>query len=221
MWLIPQCNLFISARALGIVRGTGPREGGKRVMKNTNLIEKKDEQPTELQYSQKGQELSPFGLMRRFAENMERMFEGFGDFRLPGAFGPEMFPFRTEMKNVEWMPPIEVVQNNGQVTVRCDLPGMNKDDIKVELKDEILTISGERHEEKKDERDGYYRSERSYGSFYRQLPLPPGVKTDTAEATFRDGVLAINMRKTEKETPVRKLEIKEATAHKSAAKAAA
>lgn len=163
---------------------------------------------------------TPFSFMRRFAEDMERMFENFDDFRLPGFFGKEFFPFDSEMKAVEWIPQLEVVQRNGQLIVRCDLPGMKKDDVKVEMKDEILTISGERNEEKKEERAGYYRTERSYGSFYRQVPLPAGVKPNTAEATFRDGVLEIKMLAAEKETGARKLEIKDAVAEKPMAKAA-
>jgi HSP20 family protein len=159
---------------------------------------------------------TPFTFLRRFTEDMERMFE---DFRIPSVFGNELFG--RETKAAEWMPQIELVQNNGQLTVRCDLPGMKKDDIKVELKDEVLTISGERNEEKKDEGDGYYRTERSYGSFYRQVPLPVGAKSDTAEATFRDGVLEIKMLATEKELPGRKLEIKDTGADKATAKAAA
>lgn len=161
---------------------------------------------------------TPFTFMRRFTEDMERMFE---DFRIPRAFGNELFPFGKEMTGVEWVPQIELVQNDGQLTVRCDLPGMKKGDIKVELKDELLTISGERNAEKKEEGDGYYRTERSYGSFYRQVALPAGAKSDTAEATFRDGVLEIKMLAPEKELPGRKLEIKDTDAGKATAKAAA
>jgi HSP20 family protein len=192
-------------------------------MKETNEIQKKEGQPTELRFSPKGQPMiaiSPFGFVRRFAEDMDRMFEGFDDFRLPRMFGKEFFPFRTEMKDIEWVPQIEIAQNNEQLTVRCDLPGMKKDDIQVELKDEVLTISGERNEEEKEEREGYYRSERSYGTFYRQVRLPAGVKTDTAEATFRDGVLEIKLL-AQKEASGRKLEIKQTVTDKPAAKAAA
>jgi len=188
-------------------------------MSETKVNETK---PAELQKTENVPAVrTPFTFMRRFAEDMERMFENFDDFRLPGFFGKEFFPFDSEMKNVEWIPQIEVVQNNGQLTVRCDLPGLKKDDVKVELKDEVLTISGERNEEKKEEREGFYRTERSYGSFYRQIALPAGVKTNTAEATFRDGVLEIKMLAAEKESTGRKLEIKEAAAEKPMAKAAA
>jgi HSP20 family protein len=162
---------------------------------------------------------TPFTYMRRFADDMERMFEDFEDFRFP-LFGKEFLPFRMETKEMKWMPQLEVLHNNGQFTVRCDLPGMKKDDIKVELKDEMLTISGERHEENKEEREGFYRSERRYGTFYRQVPLPPSVNAETATATFRDGVLEIMMPMTVKEPTVRKLEIKEPTTEKPMAKAA-
>ena len=87
---------------------------------------------------------------------------------------------------------------------------MKKDDVKVELTEGVLTISGERKEEKEEKREGYYRSERSYGSFYRQIPLPEGAKTDTATAEFTEGVLEISMQAPEREPRARRLEIKEA-----------
>src|SRR6185503_1973447 len=152
-------------------------------MKETDELKKKGEPPTQLQSSPKGQPIaaiSPFGLMRRFAEEMERLFENFEDFHLPRMFED----VRAEMKDVDWAPELEVAQDNGHLVVRCNLPGMKREDIQVEMKDEVLTISGERNDEQKEEREGYYRSERSYGSFYRQVRLPAGAKTDTAEATF-------------------------------------
>ena len=94
--------------------------------------------------------------------------------------------------------------------VKADLPGLTKDDVKVELTDKLLTISGERKDEKEDKREGFYRSERSYGRFFRQIPLPEGVKTDKANATFRKGVLEVTMPAPKMESPARKLEIKEA-----------
>src|SRR6185503_13501622 len=88
-------------------------------------------------------------------------------------------------------------------------PGLTKDDVKVELTNDMLTLSGERQEEKEEKREGFYRSERSYGSFYRQIPLPEGTKTEDANATFRNGVLEITMPAPKVETSTRKLEIKE------------
>ncbi|MCM3902472.1 MAG: Hsp20/alpha crystallin family protein [Pyrinomonadaceae bacterium] len=151
---------------------------------------------------------TPFGFMRRFATDMERLFDEFEGFRIPSLFGREFFPFTREFERVGWVPEVEVLQENDQFKVRVDLPGLKKDDVKVELTENILTISGERKEEKAEKREGYYRSERSYGSFYRQIPLPEGAKTDTATAEFTDGVLQVTMQAPEREPLARRLEIK-------------
>lgn len=164
--------------------------------------------------------VNPFQMMRRFSKNMERLFEDFRGFNFPTFFETDFEPFRMELENVQWIPQIEMLQNNGQFMVRADLPGLTKDDVKVELTDETLTISGERKEEKEEKREGFYRTERSYGSFYRQIPLPEGALTENAVATFRNGVLEITMPAQKIETPVRKLEIKEPTEKAAKAKAA-
>ncbi|HEY5883320.1 MAG TPA: Hsp20/alpha crystallin family protein [Pyrinomonadaceae bacterium] len=182
------------------------------------MNEKKDS----LQLAQKSPEAAnPFGMMRRFTRDMERLFEDFDGLRFPSLFASETWPFRTEFGEMEWMPQVEVLQNNGQFTVRADLPGMTKDDIKVEFSGDMLTISGERKEEKEEKREGYYRSERSYGNFYRQLPLPEGAMTEKAEATFKNGVLEVTMPAPKAEPATRKLEVKDAPAEKDQAKAAA
>jgi HSP20 family protein len=125
-----------------------------------------------------------------------------------------------ELDKVEWVPQIEVLQNNGQFMVRADLPGLTKEDVKVELTEKLLMISGERKEEKEEKREGFYRSERSYGSFYREVPLPEGAMTEKAAATFRNGVLEITIPAAKLEPSTRKLEIKEPTGEKSAKAAA-
>lgn len=154
--------------------------------------------------------LTPFGFMRRFATDMERLFEEFEGHRFPSLFGREFFPFTREFEHVGWVPDVEVRQNNGQFVVRADLPGLKGDDVKVELANNVLTISGERKEEKEEKREGFYRSERSYGSFYREIPLPEGAKTDTATAEFTNGVLQVTMQAPEREPQARRLEIKQA-----------
>ena len=164
--------------------------------------------------------VNPFQMMRRFTKDMERLFEDFGGFNFPSFFQTEFTPFRMEFDNGEWMPQIEVLQNNDQFKVRADLPGLTKDDVKVEVTDDFLTISGERKEEKEEKGEGFYRSERSYGSFYRQIPLPEGAMTEIAAATFQNGVLEITIPAPKIATPTRKLEIKEPTKEKSAKAAA-
>jgi HSP20 family protein len=164
---------------------------------------------------------NPFQMMRRFTMDMERLFEDFRGFGFPNFFTTAFAPFRTEFGTGEWRPQIEVIQNNGQCTVRADLPGLTKDDVKVEVTDNFLTISGERKEEKDEQQEGFYRSERSYGSFYRQIPLPEGAKTENATATFHNGVLEITIPAPQIAAPTRKLEIKEPAVEKPLKAAAA
>jgi len=152
---------------------------------------------------------TPFTFMRRFATDMERLFEEFEGSRFPGFFGREFFPFTREFEDVTWIPEIEVLRKNGDFIVRADLPGMKKENVEVEINGNMLTLSGERKDEKEEKREGYYRSERSYGTFYRQIPLPEGAKTDTATAEFKDGVLEITMQVPKQETQTRRLEIKQ------------
>lgn len=156
---------------------------------------------------------SPFTFMRRFSEEMDRLFEDFGMGRgwLSPAFGRGLPSSFSEFGSSIWSPQVEVFERGGQLVIRADLPGLTKDDVKVELTDDAITISGERRQEQEENREGYFRSERSYGSFYREIPLPEGVNADNASATFRDGVLEITMPAPERaeQGRSRRLEIKE------------
>lgn len=152
---------------------------------------------------------SPFGVVQRFAADMERLFDDFGGYRFPSLFAREIFPLGREFENVAWTPKIEIRRNNGDMTVRAELPGLTKDDVKVELTDEALTISGERKEEKEEKQEGFYHSEHSYGTFYRLIPLPKGVDAEKATATFNNGVLEVIVQVPKSEPRARKLEIKE------------
>lgn len=182
-------------------------EERKEIMKESNETKKES---TELNTTEtKSATLpTPFGFMRRFATDMERLFEEFDRYRFPSVFGREFFPFTREFEHVGWVPEIEVRQDKDNFIVRADLPGLKKDDVKVEVANNVITISGERKDEKEEKQEGYYRSERSYGSFYRLIPLPDGAKTDTATAEFTDGVLQITMQAPAGEPKARPLEIK-------------
>lgn len=176
----------------------------------------KHEKKEEMELARKMSETSnPFQMMRRFTKDMERLFTDFNGFNFPTFFRPDFVPFRMEFEKVGWIPALEVLQNNGNFIVRMDLPGMTKDAVKVEITNELLTISGERKEEKEDKGEGFYRTERSYGSFFRQIPLPEGAKTENATATFADGVLEIMMPAAKVEPSIRKLEIKEPIVEKA------
>jgi HSP20 family protein len=147
---------------------------------------------------------SPFSFMRRFGEDMDRIFEDFGYGR---ALAPKDFA-----QLAAWSPQVEVFQRDGQLVVRAALPGLTKDDVQVELRDDAVILRGERRQEHEEQREGYYRCEVTHGSFYREIPLPEGVKTDNATATFHDGVLEITMQAPKQKTRGRQLQIQDASA---------
>jgi HSP20 family protein len=119
---------------------------------------------------------------------MERLFEdSWGAPKLPRMFR------NLEVAATRWTPDIEAFERKGEFVVRADLPGMTRENVKVEVTDGELVIQGERKEEKEQTEKGYYACERSYGAFYRAVPLPEGVKVDEAKATFKDGVLEVAM----------------------------
>jgi len=133
---------------------------------------------------------NPFALMRRFSNEMERFFEDVGFGR--GWLGSRLGQGRGLGRNM-WAPQIEICEHDNQLVVCADLPGLKKEDIKVEFSDNVLTIQGERQQEHEESHEGYRTSERSYGSFYRSIPLPEGVNPENAKATFQDGVLKITL----------------------------
>lgn len=133
---------------------------------------------------------SPFNVMQRLADDMDNLFSqfGFGRMGLRPMLGREW----TEMEPA-WTPQVDVSQKEDRIVVRADLPGVKKEDVHVDVENDMLTIRGERRDEREEKEKGYYRSERSYGSFYRALPLPEGVDPNRCEATYKDGVLEINV----------------------------
>jgi len=124
--------------------------------------------------------MGPFELMRRFTDELDRAFEGLSIAR--GAGGGEV-----QM----WTPSVEVFERDNNLVVRAELPGLDKDDVKVELTDDGLVIEGERRREHEERLEGGYRSEIEYGRFYRMIPLPEGVNVDQAQARMNNGVLEV------------------------------
>ena len=162
---------------------------------------------------------TPFTFMRRFSEEMDRLFEDFGLGR--GLLAPELergLDTLGTLTTGTWAPQVEVVERGNELIIRADLPGMTKDDINVDIDDRSIIIRGERKSEREENEKGYYRSERSYGSFYRRVPLPNGVDAEEATADFRDGVLEITLPAPQKtEEKRRTLEIGEGTRAKAKA----
>lgn len=143
----------------------------------------------------------PLTFVRRFTTDMERFFENAG-FSKPLAASFKSQP-------AEWLPSIDVVEKNGTLAVRADLPGLTPKDITIEATDEMLTIKGERKIDIEEKKDGVYRKERTYGSFFRSIPLPEGVTADSIKATFANGVLEVTMPmpKDAKDLKPRKIEV--------------
>jgi len=159
---------------------------------------------------------SPFRMMERFAHEMDRVFDDFGFGR--GWLGQRLgFGVGRPLTGTAetWLPEVEMVQRDNDLLIRADLPGLTKDDVKIDITENAVILQGKRTREVEEEKAGVYRCERSYGSFYRRLPLPEGAITDQARATFKDGVLQITMpAPPEWVKRGRRLEISETAPHK-------
>jgi len=133
--------------------------------------------------------LDPLTLLRQMASDLDRPFEGsaWPSFRWPS--------FRALPSNGDaaWYPQIDVFERDGRLVTKIDLPGIKKEDVKVEVTDGHLAISGERKSEAEEKKEGFYRCERQYGSFYRAVPLPEGAKVEDVKAAFSDGVLEVSV----------------------------
>jgi len=159
-----------------------------------------------------GQVTTPFAMMRRMMDDMDRLFENFGFARSPALSTWSMFDDFDNLSRLPatrqaatlWSPPIEIFERGNNLVVRADLPGLSKNDVNVDVENGILTISGERRSEHEEEREGFFRSERSYGSFSRSIPIPEGVNEDQVNASFKDGVLEVAMPKPAAETSQRR-----------------
>ncbi|MBN2808404.1 MAG: Hsp20/alpha crystallin family protein [Deltaproteobacteria bacterium] len=107
----------------------------------------------------------------------------------------------------EWLPPVDLSETKENLLVRAELPGMDAKDIKVTISGDILSIKGEKREEKESKDEHCYCSERYAGAFQRNIRLPVNVKSDKINATFDKGVLQISLAKTE-ESKVKEIEVK-------------
>jgi HSP20 family protein len=146
----------------------------------------------------------PFALLRRMTGEFDRFFDDpmFAGLRMP-SLGMRHFD-----ENAEWAPRIEVVEKDNRLVTRVDLPGMKKEDVKVEVTEGQLIISGIRKRETEETKDQYYRSERQFGSFYRMVPLPEFVGIDDVKAKYVDGVLEVSVPLPPKELEMKPREVK-------------
>ena len=135
-----------------------------------------------------------------FERDMNRMFdEFFSGFGLAPAWERDWSTFS---------PQVDIVDSEKEIKVSVELPGLDEKDIDVSLSRDVLTISGEKRQEKEDKGKNYYRMERSYGSFKRAIPIPCEVKTEDIDATFKNGVLSIVLPKTTEGQCCQKIAVK-------------
>ncbi len=122
---------------------------------------------------------------------ISRMFDNFFH---EGMWDEETIPSR-------WNPAVDIAEKDAEYVVKVELPGLSKDDVKISTQDNVLTIRGEKKEEKESKGSTYHRVERAYGSFQRSFTLPTTVKSDNIEASFNDGMLTITLPKAEEAKP--------------------
>jgi HSP20 family protein len=135
----------------------------------------------------------PSRSLRNLQEEVNRVFDS--------LFSPAMD--EDGESGAVWTPRLDLTETEDGFQLAVDLPGMKKDDVHIRMEDDRLIISGERTEEKKEEDRNMVRMERSFGSFYRSLRLPKGIKDDQIRAHFRNGVLKVDLPKTEVSKPKR------------------
>ncbi|MDY6904288.1 MAG: Hsp20/alpha crystallin family protein [Thermodesulfobacteriota bacterium] len=118
----------------------------------------------------------------------DRLFDSFG------------LPALTEWES-NWVPSIDVSETENQYVVKAELPGLRKEDIDISMTDGILTLKGEKKQEKKDENENYHLTESYYGSFSRSLRLPEDASVEKVDATYNDGILTVSVPKSEQAKP--------------------
>ena len=149
----------------------------------------------ELQTWKPFRELAPFRDFERMRKEMDRFWDSFFDGGLRR---------RTE-EGGEWLPSLDVAETKDELVVKAEVPGMEPKDIDISLSDGVLTIKGEKKQEKEEKEADYHLVERSYGAFTRSVRLPKEVQSDKISASYKDGILNVTLPKSEK---AKKKEIK-------------
>ncbi|MFO7765754.1 MAG: Hsp20/alpha crystallin family protein [Pelovirga sp.] len=115
------------------------------------------------------------------------------------------WPFRggamTAAEGSEWAPRVDISETEKAFTIKADVPGVKREDVKINIEDHVLNIRGESRQEKEDKDEKMHRVERFYGSFSRSFTLPENVDIDNVDATFKDGLLTLVVPKTEEAKP--------------------
>lgn len=166
-------------RALAVKPSEQQRKDVARSSPGLGLMQRRGEYPFGLM-PQDLFRANPFSLFRRMTEEMDRMFQDFGMEREAG-------------NGAGWAPAIEVSQKDNKYNIKAELPGLEPNDVKVEIENDALVIQGERKSESDEKNAGMQRTERQYGYFYRSIPLPEGANVEQAQAKFHNGVLEVTI----------------------------
>ncbi len=116
-------------------------------------------------------------------------------------FGNYLSTKGAQAKVLGWMPPVDITESENEYVIKADIPGMKKEDIKISLENNTLSITGERKEEKEEKNKNYIKKEKSYGSFMRSFALPHTVDAKGIKATYKEGVLTVTVPKSEEAKP--------------------
>jgi HSP20 family protein len=131
-------------------------------------------------------EMAPFRDFERMRRDMDRLWDSFFERgTLRGEDGSE------------WLPSLDVAETKNEIVVKAEVPGMEPKDIDISLSDGLLTIKGEKKQEKEEKEENYHLVERSYGSFTRSIRLPNEVQSDKISASYKNGVLKVVLPKSE------------------------
>jgi len=169
-------------------RGRSPRGGGRRLTCRGGCAE------DTLRFSPATKEAEMALVRRDPASDVDSLQSDFNRF-FEGFFGRPVAGAR------RWSPAMDLSETPDALVLRADLPGLDPDDVSIEIKDNVLTVSGERRSEQEEKQEGYHRIERSYGSFSRSLTLPRGVDAEAVEAEFDKGVLEVRIPKPSESKP--------------------
>jgi HSP20 family protein len=144
--------------------------------------------------------------MRQLSEDMDQLFGQ----SLGGGFGRTSLLDGTVLlgPQVQWLPPLELLERDGKLVIQAELPGLQAEDVSVDVTDGLVTISGERREQQESDGNGFRRTERRYGRFSRSIAIPEGVRAEDVQASFRDGVLELTVPLPQSSSPRRTVEIR-------------
>ncbi len=144
----------------------------------------------------------PFRIFDELQRELEQTFE---------SLRRSLLPRERESETVGFVPAVDIKEEEDRYLIQVDLPGVDPQDVEVTLENNVLTIRGERKTEAEEKREGYYRVERVYGSFFRSFTLPAEVDEEKIEASYKDGVLTISVpKRPEAVKKAKKIEIKAA-----------